>query len=707
MRRRWAVVAAALSFVVLFILLVWQGSFRIEYSPSGAMETVVVWAVSTFIFLLTVILAFMLFRAIVKAYIDRQRNREGSRIRSKLLAGALVLSLAPAFFYVIFSFYVLNRHLDAWFGRPARNVTAELQELDAAYKSEAQTRVQAQANWLALLPETIEAARTGRVEAKTFRAACDKLGLRRAVLSRAGQAPILLHQTFGPAPAELLNASAPVLDRGQRLGEIGIVAPFTSGPMAKDTAAEEERIRKSVDAEAGRSRLYQDAYLRLIILITVFVFFVASWAAQILSRQISMPISALLGAAEEVRRGNLGYRVRVHAIDELATLVRAFNEMTSELQSNAGELDARRHFTEAILESIPTGVISVTPEERIERVNRALRGIFPPAVLDGAKRLSDLFAAEDLAEIRYLLKRARRIGYAPSHFDLERDGSLIHLAVTVVSLEQGRGFVVVLEDTSDLLRAQKAMAWQEVARRIAHEIKNPLTPISLSADRIARQLAKLPLEPSTRAILEECTATIQQEVMSVKALADEFAQFSRFPAAKPVASNLNEIVESALSVFAGRLQDLELSVGLEPRLAPVLADREQIKRVIVNLVDNAAEAMLNSPIRKLRIQTAQVSPETVELSISDTGPGISPEDKEKLFVPYFSTKERGTGLGLAIVSKIITEHQGRVRVEDVAPTGVTFVVELNTVMSGEVGTGEGSEDVSAALAPETNATLKA
>jgi PAS domain S-box-containing protein len=363
--------------------------------------------------------------------------------------------------------------------------------------------------------------------------------------------------------------------------------------------------------------------------------------------------------------------------------------MTSELESNARELEARRQFTEAILESIPTGVLSVTPDERIERVNRALRGIFPKAVLDQSSSLADLFAPEDLAEIRYLMNRARRIGSAASQFDLQHGGSVVHLAVTVASLEQHRGFVIVVEDTSDLLRAQKATAWQEVARRIAHEIKNPLTPISLSTDRIARQVGRLPLDPNTRAIFDECTATIRQEVMSVKALADEFAQFSRFPSARPVPSNLNEIVESALAVFAGRLEGVDLSVRLEQALPPVLADAEQMKRVIVNLVDNAAEAMLNWPVRNLRIQTAQISSDWVELSISDTGPGISPTDKEKLFVPYFSTKERGTGLGLAIVSKIVTEHHGRVRVEDVEPTGVCFVIELMTVTAADPATREG------------------
>jgi nitrogen fixation/metabolism regulation signal transduction histidine kinase len=366
--------------------------------------------------------------------------------------------------------------------------------------------------------------------------------------------------------------------------------------------------------------------------------------------------------------------------------------MTSELEANARELEARRRFTEAILESIPTGVISVSADERIERVNRALAvGIFSPEVVSSAKRLKDLFSPEDLAEIRYLLKRASRTGAAASQLDIQRSSSVLHLAVTVACLEEQRGFVLVLEDTSDLLRAQKSAAWQEVARRIAHEIKNPLTPISLCADRIARQLLRLPMDANVRAILEECTGIIQQEVQTVKSLVDEFSQYSRFPTAQPQPADLNEIVEGAMSVFAGRLDGVAISIDLDRTIPLVLADKEQLKRVIVNLLDNAFEAMNNAPVRKLLLTTSHGSADTVRFSISDTGYGISAADKEKLFLPYFSTKDRGTGLGLAIVSHIVTEHHGKVRVEDNRPTGATFIVELNALspvdlaLSGDAG----------------------
>jgi PAS domain S-box-containing protein len=393
-----------------------------------------------------------------------------------------------------------------------------------------------------------------------------------------------------------------------------------------------------------------------------------------------------------VRKGNLGHRVRAKAIDELATLVRAFNEMMQELEANSRELENRRRFTEAILESIPTGVLSVNAEGRIQRVNRALQGLLPQEHVERAAHLSDLFSREDTSEIQYLMKRARRTGIAASQIEVHTPAQVLHLAVTVSALPAQppaeQSFVVVLEDTSELLRAQKAAAWHEVARRIAHELKNPLTPIALSAERITRILdrmgERLPgLPPDSQRILRECARTISREVESVKALADEFSQFSRFPAAQPVPTDINEIVKNALAVFLGRLDEIDLRVELASGLPPIHADPEQLKRVIVNLVDNAAEAMRDVPVKRMLVRTAPSSHDSIELLVADTGCGISPEDKEKLFLPYFSTKGRGTGLGLAIVSHILSEHGARVRVEDNRPAGARFYVDIPATVAAE------------------------
>jgi PAS domain S-box-containing protein len=451
--------------------------------------------------------------------------------------------------------------------------------------------------------------------------------------------------------------------------------------VAQQREAIETYNRHYAQLAAMRQNVRQQSLL-LMALITLFVLFVATWIALFLARLISVPIAALVHAAREVRSGNLGHRVEVPAIDELAGLVRGFNEMTRELESNSRELDARRRFTEAILESIPTGVISVSSDGRIQRVNRALKGIFPEEQVARATRLEDLFSREDTAEIRYLMKRARRTGMTSRQLELRSERQTRHLSITVSALEERlrSGFVIVVEDTSDLLRAQRSAAWNEVARRVAHEIKNPLTPIALSAERIARQLDRVLLPSDTARIVRECTDTISNEVESVKNLVNEFAQFARFPAAQPVQCDLNEVVESAVAVFAGRLDGIELRVQLSPGLPPVNIDREQFKRIVVNLVDNAAEAMQDSLVKQVLIGTRAGAAETVELVVADTGCGVTAEDKEKLFLPYFSTKGRGTGLGLAIVNHILSDHNAQIRVEDNLPAGARFTIEIPAVV---------------------------
>jgi len=240
------------------------------------------------------------------------------------------------------------------------------------------------------------------------------------------------------------------------------------------------------------------------------------------------------------------------------------------------------------------------------------------------------------------------------------------------------GYVVVIEDITDLLRAQKQTAWSEVARRVAHEIKNPLTPIALSAERIRRHLERgTPPDDASLRIIRNCADTIGSSVQTVRTLVDEFSTLARFPASRPVPSDINRIVESALLMFDGRLSGIRVQKILAVDLPPVHADPDAIKRAVANLVDNAAEAMQQSMVKEIVISTALAGGrDSVEILVSDTGHGVTPAEKEKLFLPYFSTKKRGTGLGLAIVSRIIEDHHGSIRVEENSPIGTRFIVEL-------------------------------
>jgi two-component system, NtrC family, nitrogen regulation sensor histidine kinase NtrY len=697
-RKRYLIGAGVVLLVVLLALVEWQVSFTFgNYAPRDPTQTVTFWAISTVVFLLTVTLAFMLFKTGVRLYLERRGGREGSRIQSKLVFGALALSILPVAFLFAFSYIILNRNLEKWFSRPGENTKIELLDTAVALGDEVQSRAQALARWLADDPARVAAPQVCVENRIAELRVEDSSGVGQVICATEGIGPLFTARASLAHVGTLVVRLRPRVEIAQKQSEI-------------------QNYIREYDQLSANKRSVRNLYLLVLLVITLFILFFATWIALVLSRQISRPIATLVNAASLIRKGDLSHRVSTPAIDELATLVRAFNEMLEGLEANSRELESRRQFTEAILESIPTGVISLSGDGAIRRVNRALHGLFPSHRVESARRLEDLFSPEDTREIRYLMKRAQRLGTAASQLELEpsgEPGGARHMAVTVSALpspagvpgsinigaqagsinmgapagsidvgaqprqgREGPGFVLVIEDTSELLRAQKAAAWQEVARRIAHELKNPLTPIALSAERIARLLDRGALKPGSERILRECSATIAREVESVKTLADQFSRFARFPAARPEPSDLNEIVQHALAAFSGRLEGIDLRLDLAPGLPAVNVDPEQFQRVVVNLVDNAAEAMRDSLVKRLLVATRAAPLDSVELLVADTGAGISEGDKEKLFLPYFSTKGRGTGLGLAIVSQILSEHGARIRVEENRPSGARFYVEI-------------------------------
>jgi nitrogen fixation/metabolism regulation signal transduction histidine kinase len=354
------------------------------------------------------------------------------------------------------------------------------------------------------------------------------------------------------------------------------------------------------------------------------------------------------------------------------------------------QLEQRNRHIETILESIPTGVISLDASRQVIHMNSAIQRLlhFDPSAVSRAQTLSQLFPDDVTADLDHLLRKADRMGTTTSQMEIVTSHVNLNVAVTVATLDPPEqvqnpelprmGYVVVLEDITDLLRAQKQTAWSEVARRVAHEIKNPLTPIALSAERIRRHLERgTPPDAASLKIIHNCADTISSSVQTVRTLVDEFSTLARFPASRPVSSNINNIVESALLMFDGRLSGIRVQKFLATDLPPVHADPDAIRRAVANLVDNAAEAMQSSMVKEIVISTGLAGGrELVEIVVSDTGHGVTPAVKEKLFLPYFSTKKRGTGLGLAIVSRIIEDHHGSIRVEENAPIGTRFIVEL-------------------------------
>jgi PAS domain S-box-containing protein len=685
MPRRLTYVIGAIVFLVSVALIVWQVSFSGSFgtlAPDDPDTTVVYYGLSILIFLLFIWLGFMLVRLLWKIWIERASNRPGSRIKTKFVVGALVLSAMPVFFMVMFSVSVLNNSINKWFTLPQEHEVVDFDRIARALDRQSRVNAKTVAQLLAALPATSSLLAGQNSNPGWLTDFCRDHGVVAAsVLSNRVSTPLATFGTFPSAGNSPAVADAPV-------GETGIVRVAVAVPI--DVERQRSAIsdyHRAFGQLSSQRRSIRRNYLYLLSLLALFTLFVATWLAHYLARQISGPISAVLSAVDEVSRGNLTHRVKVSAVDEMAQLVNGFNRMTGDLDANRREIDARRRFTEAILESIPTGVISVDAHGGIQLVNKALAEMFPDSRPRTAMSLEHLFERDDAAEIRYLMNRARRTGIANQQLEVKTPRKTLHLAVTVSAIERGRGsgFVIVIEDTSDLLLAQKTAAWSEVARRVAHEIKNPLTPIALSAERIQRQVEKqrVELPPTLDRVVHECVAIILDNTASVKRLVDEFSQFSRLPAAQPVLCDLNDVVNNGLGVFAGRLEGIEVRVDLAADLPQVCIDPEQFKRVVLNLIDNAAEAMQESSTKILTVQTRAASADTAELIFGDTGCGITSEQKEKLFLPYFSTKNRGTGLGLAIVSHVLAEHNARIRVEDNVPAGAWFTVEIPVPGAGQ------------------------
>ena len=736
--QRVSLVASSILLVVLVALAFWQTSLDFgEFRPSGRGETIVLSAISTIVVLGVFTLGFIVFRSLLKLYVERRQNRLGSKIKTKLVLGALALSIVPVVCLVLFSFTILNRTLNKWFEQPTVLIQKNSEELVERLNEIMKQKIETDAAWIASMPEVVTAlggGAAGTLSPARLRELGTSVNAHYVALLGAGETkPLLEFRTgdliSGPvewrlAPAQrgdsgaggvvsrvvtdYIFAAAPIRHEGQELGRV-VVEWRIPQDLLDRRAAMAKQVRHYATLQKDH-REYRYLYSGILALISVFVLFVATWLALFLSKQIIVPIEALVEATDELSSGHLDFRVRTPAIDELAALVQSFNQMTQQLETHRRrleesnqdlatanmELDARRRFIDAILESITPGVISVSAEGDIQKVNSGLSLIFAEPEIRAARHLRDLFSQEDYEEITYMMHRARRTGLASREFVIKREERIFHLSVTISALEREAvkesheppGFVIVLEDTSELLRAQKSAAWNEVARRVAHEIKNPLTPIALSAERMRRLLDRFGVatSPSERREIEErfekCTETIVREVQTLGALVDEFAQFARFPAATPQAADLNDVVGAALDVFQGRLAGIRLEKDLGANLPRVFVDPDKFKRVVVNLIDNAAEAIEGSHVREIFIGTAPGAvSDAVELTVADSGPGISAEDKEKLFLPYFSTKKRGTGLGLAIVNRILSEHQATIRVEDRRPTGSRFIIEVPTAAS--------------------------
>jgi two-component system, NtrC family, nitrogen regulation sensor histidine kinase NtrY len=715
-RQRAVLVAMALGVFVLFGLVFAQTSFNLnQLQPNSVEQTLLLVALSALIFLLLVALTFVLLRNLLKLYAERRLGVLGSRFRTRMVIGGLLLSFAPSIGMFLFAYALMNRSIDRWFSGPVEQIQQDSGYVARLLSEYAGDNARQEALEIANSAETRHAFETGN-----YTGVLDEFHRHEATL-RGGFAVALADDNAvaswnAPAPWGALRRELPRLQQIQTAPQKWVegkseyllaAAPVDASgqilvalPLPRDFSPTLNQINKNQQTFLALSRQrkrIRGMYMQLLTLLTVLVLFIATWLSLYLAKLVTRPVAALAEATRQISLGHLGHRVDITAADELGQLVSSFNSMAAELESSRRkveesalqlaktntELDQRRRHIETILENIPTGVLSLDVDGHVAHTNQALGRMFWPsggAPVAGAP-LRDVFPLDVATDLTYLLRKADRMGVTTSQLEIPVLRHKLNLAVTVSSVQHGKqrlGYVMVFEDFSELLKAQKEAAWREVARRVAHEIKNPLTPIALSADRIRRHLERgtAPDEASL-AVIHGCAATIAGAVQTVRSLVDEFSSLARFPAAQLRPADVNEIIGNALGMFNGRLDGISVQLQLGHDLPPAMADPDAIKRALANLIDNAADAMQDSLVREIHISTSLVeSKDAVEIIVADTGHGVTRDMKEKLFLPYFSTKKRGTGLGLAIVRRIMEDHRGSIRVEENQPIGSRFVMEL-------------------------------
>ena len=717
--RKW--ILRGLVFLVLLGIVFVLGSLNVPFlQPDEPSEVILLYVLSTLVFLAFVIYGLVLIRYLARLYAERRRQVLGSQFKTKMVAGALALSLLPLLALFLLSYALVNRTLAKWFPRPLEIVRDDALYIVEHLLREHEDRARELAEILAVNDDLRNLLARGEVEG--LRDILANLSRPRklhwvAVLNASDQ-PIAIyaqpenHTDLLPHIPRLLEertAFAYTISeevagshfsfarvRIETLGGEWLGALIVAQPLAADLFAKAAEIRaesREYDTIARQRKTYRWQALLILLLITTLLLLATTWSALYLAKQVTIPIQALAVATEEVSRGNFDYRITTPARDELGTLVDSFNQMTAQLGASrrdleraVTELEQRRQWMETIQESIPTGVVTLSRDLHLLSANAAAQKLLLRPASPEAKLL-ELLPPEAAEACADLFPQAAQAGLASDQVDFRLSDRISQVAVTVAALRrngQSEGYVLVLDDLTDLLKAQKAEAWQEVAQRIAHEIKNPLTPILLSADRIRRYLERQQDADTVEAgryhdLIAECARLIGQEVNSLNKLVDEFSRFARFPLVKPVPTQLNQIVESTLAFYRDKINGVQLRTQLAPDLPLIAADPDLLRRVVTNLVHNATEAVAQEERKDIEIRTrALTAKHAVELTVTDTGPGISPENKQRLFLPFFSTKSSGMGLGLAIVNRIVAEHHGNIRVEDNHPHGARFVVELPT-----------------------------
>ena len=682
-------------------------------TPAAATNRVLLFVLFYIVVILILVLLFVLVRAAVRLVLEARRGVFGSRFRVRIVATNVGLALLPIVLLLLPTTGLLQRSVEQWFApaveetvRSGRDVVEILRGRAAGLEARTAER---------LVPKLAAAAGDAAILA-ALSAAREDSGVDLIEWRRDGAAPGTpplavssprwpVRDVKEPDPEWLADARSRGLARrveqtagGGRTGRTAVAVPGglllvgTYDPPAEAVAIRRLSEATSAYAMLSAERASLAAIQVLLFLLLAFLVLLASvWVGLVLARRVTRPIAALAASARRVGAGDFDTFVEVEGGDEIAALSGAFNTMTTELRVSRGELvraneelvatnrrlDDERRRVATILAHLDAGVVAFAEDGEVLALNETARHLLDAPDAAEGQSLEALLSSPIHAPLSRFLRRARG-DRGPREATFTLSGRVVDARVARVPAQpdEPASWVVTLEDTTALVRAERAAAWEEAARKMAHEIKNPLTPIRLAAERMRRRAAAPALPDSgaseLKAVVEEGASTIIEEVGTLSGLVDSFGRFARLPAAVLAPTDLASVAAQVAKLYGDVKPGVTVSADVPEGLPEVRADAEQMKRALVNLVDNAVTA---TPAGGRVVIAARVERGRATLAVADEGPGIPPEDRERVFDPTFSTKGRGTGLGLAITSRIAAEHSGRVRVEDNASGGCRFVIE--------------------------------
>jgi len=692
--------------------------------PMGS--SIMVFALININALLLLLVIFLFFRNMVKLLVERRRGVLGARLRTKLVAAFVLLSLAPTAVVFFAAFQFVGTSMEFWFSDQVEQSLFEAMEVTEGYNQQLASNAAHFAEIMAreIPRDGVNLAEPNARLAKFIGDRQELYGLAAVRVFRPGPRELAYATQSGAHishfqafPLELVSRCAAVgeplthlqaaptgdfaaaawpIRRAEKVA--GVIVVFRLLPPG--ALARIDEVRKGLEdyrqLKAVKNPIRTNLYITLSI-VTLLIIFAATWFGFQLAATITVPLGQVAQGTQRVAGGDYDFSIDAEGPDEIGTLVNSFNRMTADLKTSKArldeaqeemrranrELDQRRRYMEIILRNVAAGVIAIDAQGVVATFNPSaerLLGAQAEAVLGRHwRQVMDGRLVEMLGRMQQgLLPGAR--GAVDQQVRVNVMGEALTFMVHLSQLrdDQGRdlGVVVVFEDLTELEKAQRMAAWREVARRIAHEVKNPLTPIKLSAQRLVRRYQGRQEEGDT--VFDECTRTIIHQVEELRRLVSEFSTFARLPSAKPAPADPRAIAEEALALFRGGRADIGFELECEGDIPVFELDKEQIGRVLINLLDNAVAALDNSEGPKqvvVRLSYDDIL-KYVRLEVEDTGCGIAPEDKIRLFEPYFSTKRGGTGLGLSIVSAITADHGGYIRVQDNQPQGARIIIEL-------------------------------